>query len=72
MIQKALLDLKKPKYHNHKIYVHNLAGFDGFFIIKELSKIGLLSPIIHEGKIISLKLTFSNENDTKSFTLSFH
>lgn len=71
MIIKALTDLKRKKYHNHKIYIHNLAGFDGFFIIKELANIGQLSPIIHEGKIISLKLTFSNENETKFFSLLF-
>lgn len=71
MITMALMDLRKPKYHNHKIYVHNLAGFDGFFIIKELSNIGILNPIIHDGKIISLKLNFSNKNDTKNFSLLF-
>lgn len=71
MIIKALTDLKRKKYHNHKIYIHNLAGFDGLFITKELANVGLLTPIIHEGKIISLKLTFSNENETKSFTLLY-
>lgn len=71
MISKALTDLKRKKYHNHKIYIHNLAGFDGLFITKELANVGFLTPIIHEGKIISLKLTFFNENETKSFTLLY-
>jgi phage antirepressor YoqD-like protein len=71
MITKALSDLKRPKYHNHKVYIHNLAGFDGYFIIKELSNLGILTPIIHDGKIISLKLSFSNANETKYFSLLF-
>lgn len=71
MILKALSDLKRKKYHNYKIYVHNLAGFDGFFIIKELANIGILTPIIHNGKIISLKLTFMNQNESKSYSLLF-
>lgn len=70
MIIKALTDLKRRKYHNHKIYVHNLAGFDAFFIIKELNNIGLFTPIIHEGKIISLKLNFTTETN-KPYTFIF-
>jgi len=71
MIIKALTDLKRKKYDGYKIYIHNLAGFDGFYIIKELASLGFLTPIIHNGKIISLKLTFMNQNESKFYSLLF-
>jgi DNA polymerase type B, organellar and viral len=49
----ALLNTKSIKY----VYAHNLSGFDGIFLIKQLiaytdSKV---EPLIHNGKIISIK-----------------
>ena len=71
MINKVIESLLKPKYTGYNIYVHNLAYFDGIFLLKNLSS-GLSSfkdkeynlnyintkliPIMREDKMISLKL----------------
>lgn len=60
MIKEAIDDLSKKKYNNYHIYFHNFAKFDGYFLIKHLSKLGLTNPIINDGKIISLGLTTFN------------
>lgn len=54
MIMSALMDLMIKKYDNYKVYIHNLANFDGIFLIKILTKLGNCKPIIHNGKIISI------------------
>ena len=48
------------KYKNFTIYLHNYAKFDGYFLNKHLVKLGKVYPIIHNGKIISLKFTHKN------------
>lgn len=53
MVRRALLDLRKPKYHNYKVYIHNLANFDAYFLINELANIGFLSSITHKGNIVT-------------------
>ena len=40
-----------------KVYFHNLANFDIYFILPVLEKLGQLKPIIYEGRLISIKLT---------------
>lgn len=38
------------------IYFHNLSGFDGFFLLRKLVDGGLdVKPLIHNGKLISIK-----------------
>lgn len=41
------------------VYAHNLSGFDGNFIMKHLIKYGEVKPLIHNGKLISIKLRFN-------------
>jgi len=50
----------------HQIYFHNLSGFDGFFLIKQLLNLGyIIDPLIHNGKLIQLKVKKKkNRNDT--------
>ena len=50
------------KYHGYKIYVHNLARFDVIFLLKYLVQMGKIEPIIHNGKIISIKVKFGKYN----------
>jgi hypothetical protein len=38
------------------IYAHNLAGFDGIFLMKYLLEYGKVEPLLHNGKLISIKL----------------
>jgi hypothetical protein len=60
MITKAIKDLTIRKYKNYKVYIHNFAKFDAIFLLKYLNKIGFVDPIIHKGRIISMKFTFNN------------
>jgi DNA polymerase type B, organellar and viral len=41
------------------VYAHNLSSFDGVFLMKHLLPFGKVEPLIHNGKIISIKLTLS-------------
>jgi hypothetical protein len=52
------------KYDNYKVYIHNLAGFDGIFLLKILAKLGQVKPIIHNEKIISIGFKFNGYNLT--------
>lgn len=40
MIKACISDLLQAKYHKHKIYIHNLANFDGIFLLKNLVALG--------------------------------
>jgi len=42
------------------IYIYNLANFNRVFLLKELTKHGMVDPIIHKGRIVTVSLTFSN------------
>jgi len=64
MIQNAINDICIRKYRNYKIYLHNFSKFDGYFLVKYLAKLGTCDPIIHKGKIISLKFNYNNYNIT--------
>ena len=62
-IAKYLEQFMKPKYHQFRIYAHNLSGFDGVFIMNSLlflenySEIKVL-PIRRDNKLISIKVLF--------------
>ena len=38
------------------VYAHNLSSFDGVFLMKHLFSFGKVIPLLHNGKIISIKL----------------
>jgi DNA polymerase type B, organellar and viral len=48
------------KYDNYQIYIHNMAGFDGIFLLKILTELGNIKPIIHNGDLISINFKFKN------------
>jgi hypothetical protein len=54
IITQAIKDIMVKKYDNYKIYIHNLSGFDGIFLLKILAELGVVKPIIHNEKIISI------------------
>lgn len=64
MVNSAMDDICIKKYRNYKIYFHNFSKFDGYFLIKYLAKIGTCDPIIHKGKILSVKFAYNNYNIT--------
>jgi len=59
-VQDAMKDICKRKHKGYKIYLHNFAKFDGYFLLKYLAVIGDCSPIIHKGRIISCKFTLKD------------
>ena len=38
------------------VYAHNLSSFDGIFLLNHLIQFGKVDPLIHNGKIMSIKL----------------
>lgn len=64
----ALFDtILQPKYNKSSIYIHNGSSFDLVFLLKTLSKRTLdgldINPIIKDGKILNIKLTFKVNNE---------
>jgi hypothetical protein len=64
MLNQCIKDLMIKKYDNYQIYVHNLAKFDGVFLMNILSDLGKIKPIIHHKDIISIGFKFNNYNIT--------
>jgi hypothetical protein len=62
MLIQAIKDVMVKKYDNYKIYIHNLARFDGIFLLKILAGLGTIKPIIHNDKLISIDFKFKGYN----------
>ena len=54
MIINCIKEIMIKKYDNYKVYIHNLSGFNGNFLLQILVNLGEINPIIHENKIISI------------------
>ena len=52
------------------VYAHNLSGFDGIFLLKHLLTFGKVKPLIHNGKLRSIKVNL-NINGYKAKTIIF-
>jgi hypothetical protein len=65
MILDCLKSILVRKYNGYKIYIHNLAKFDIIFLLKYLVKVGILNPVIHNGRIISLSVNYGKDNEYK-------
>jgi hypothetical protein len=63
MILDCLKAILIRKYNGYKIYIHNLAKFDIIFLFKYLVKLGNLEPIIHNDRIISVKVKFGKNSE---------
>ena len=68
---KAVSDLTKIKYKSFKIYLHNFANFDAIFLLKILNKVGIVTPIIHKGRIITVSLAFSKKTESRFYRVYF-
>jgi hypothetical protein len=56
------------------VYAHNLSEFDGVFIMKYLMSFGEVKPLLHNGKLISIRLRVNikgHKNKTIIFKDSF-
>src|SRR6201992_1337145 len=56
-----LLTFFKGRNNALTVYAHNLSSFDGVFLMKHLLPYGKVEPLIHNGKIISIKLRLGIE-----------
>lgn len=55
ILSNLLKRLINIKYNNQIVYAHNLGGFDGIFIMRELFKLGgQVKPLVFNGKILSI------------------
>jgi len=61
MLKASIKYLMLPKYHNHKVYIHNFSFFDAIFLIRIFSELTdmPIKPIMRDGRIIDLKFTFN-------------
>jgi hypothetical protein len=59
--------IMKRKYYGARVYLHNFGKFDGVFLLKILSElgIGLIKPIINDNKIIQIPFNFITDNSKK-------
>jgi hypothetical protein len=63
MMENAIEHLMKRKYHNYKVYLHNLSNFDGIFLLKILTSLSeKINILIREGRIIDIKFKFGSNN----------
>jgi hypothetical protein len=62
LIISALKSIMIRKYNGYNIYMHNMAKFDIIFLFKYLLKLGLVQPIIHNNRIISINFNFGKNN----------
>ena len=72
LLANAIKSLLKPKYNGYVIYAHNLAKFDGIFLLSNLIKLSknylnkkeqiIIEPVLRDGNLIMIKLKFYKYN----------
>jgi hypothetical protein len=63
MILDCLKSIFIRKYNGYKVYIHNFAKFDAIFLFKYLVKLGVVNPIIHNDRLISINLNYGKNNE---------
>jgi hypothetical protein len=53
------------------VYAHNLSGFDGIFMLRHLIAYGKMDPLIHNGKLMSIKIKVLGKNKSSDKTITF-
>jgi len=53
------------------IYAHNFSGFDGIFTLKQLLSYGQVTPLIFNGRLISIKVKVLGDKKSDTKTLVF-
>lgn len=66
----GLLSFFKANSNSITVYAHNLSGFDGILLMKHCLSFGQVDPLLHNGKLISIKLKL-NIIGYKSKTIIF-
>jgi hypothetical protein len=62
MVLSALKSIMIRKYNGYNVYMHNMAKFDIIFLFKYLLKLGLVNPIIHNDRIITIEFNFGENS----------
>jgi len=63
MLKAAITSLLRNKYNHYVVYAHNFSGFDGIFLLKVLTELGIIDPKMRDGKIFNITLKYKiNEN----------
>lgn len=59
MLLASLRYLLQPRFRGYKVYLHNFSYFDGVFLLKHIPSVcQKVTPIIRDGRIISLKIKY--------------
>lgn len=61
MLKTGIQSLMKRKYNGYSVYAHNFSNFDGIFILRILSQLGEVTPIINQGQFIKTTLSWKSE-----------
>ena len=56
-----LLNFFSKDINTISIFAHNFSAFDGIFLMKQLLDYGKVEPLLHNGKLISIKLKLNIE-----------
>jgi len=68
MLIAALKFTFNEKYKGYNLYLHNLAYFDGVFLLRHIARLSqTVKPIIRDGRIISLEVKYGNNCIIKIF-----
>jgi hypothetical protein len=63
MLIAAIKSLMKRKYNGWKVYVHNGSSFDYIFLLRIITQLGKVNPLIKDGKFINLELCWGKVNE---------
>ena len=58
MLSSVFKKLCIRKYSGYRIYFHNLSNFDAVFLLKDLTTLYKIKPILRDGALIELKINF--------------
>jgi hypothetical protein len=63
MMKSAIKSLMRFKYNGWKVYVHNGSAFDYIFLMRIITQLGIVNPLIKDGKFINLELCWGKINE---------
>jgi len=67
----AIYSLMKRKYNGWNVYIHNGSLFDLIFLLKYITVMGKVDPIIKDSKFINLKLSWNSNDVKRSYSINF-
>lgn len=71
LLLEVMTNICRKKYKDYKIYMHNFAKFDGYFLVRHLSQFGYCDPRLHKGRIISCRFQLPETGVNVTFMDSY-